>query len=143
MNDLIYNEYFVWCAMALIIFVLTQVFKMPIKWCTKKYIKNERARKIANATILFIPFLLGITLDVLYSVYIAKTHYSIIVGLGYGSAGISLYGVIERFFKVKTNNPYETDNGKAVISLVENIVEDKKIDKNDVDAVKDFWDKIQ
>ena len=140
--ELLNNEYFVWCAMAVIIFALTQVLKLPIKYFTKK-IKNERVRRMVNATILLIPFALGVLADFLYSTYYLHTAFTVITGLGYGTAGISLYGAIERFFKVKTDNPYETEAGKAVAELVEEISKDGKVDENDKHAVKDFWDKVK
>lgn len=141
-HKLLNNDYFVWCAMAVIIFALTQVLKLPIKHFTKK-ISNQRVRRMVNATILLIPFAVGIALDFLYSTYYLHGAFSIINGLGYGTAGISLYGAIERFFKVKTQNPYETMAGKAVTELVEEISKDGKVDENDKHAVKDFWDKVK
>lgn len=143
MKELLYDEYFVWCAMAVIVFAFTQILKLPIKFGTKHF-KNERTRKIVNATILLIPFGIGILADFLYSTYIIHTTFSIIVGLGYGTAGISLYGVVERFFKVKIPNPYvETEEGKAVVELVKEVSADKKADKKDKDAIKEFWKKVK
>lgn len=141
-HKLLNNDYFVWCAMAVIIFALTQVLKLPIKYFTKK-ISNQRVRRMVNATILLIPFSVGIVLDFLYSTYYLNAAFSVITGLGYGTAGISLYGAIERFFKVKTENPYETEAGKAVTELVEEISKDGKFDGEDKHAVKDFWDKVK
>lgn len=137
---LLENEYFVLSAMALIIFGLTQLLKLPIKFFTNK-LKNKRARKMVNATILLIPFALGVLADFLYSTYYLHTAFSVITGLGYGTAGISLYGVIERFFKIKTENPYNSEEGQAVIELVGEISADGKVDNNDKHAVKDFWNK--
>lgn len=141
-HKLLNNDYFVWCAMAVIIFALTQVLKLPIKYFTKK-ISNERVRRMVNATILLIPFALGVLADFLYSTYYLHSAFTIITGLGYGTAGISLYGAIERFFKVKTENPYETEAGKAVTELVEEISKDGKVDGNDKHAVADFWNKVK
>ena len=141
-HSLLKNDYFVWCAMAVIIFALTQVLKLPIKACTK-HIKNERVRRMVNATILLIPFALGVLADFLYSTYYLQTAFTVITGLGYGTAGISLYGAIERFFKVKTENPYETEAGKAVTELVEEISKDGKVDGKDKHAVADFWNKVK
>lgn len=140
-KQLLSNEYFLWCAMAVIIFLVTQVLKLPIKAATK-HIKNERVRKIVNATILLIPFALGVLFEFLYTTYYLHTVFTVITGLGYGTAGISLYGIIERFFKVKVSNPYETEEGKAVTELVEKVQEDGKIDKSDVSAVDEFWNAI-
>lgn len=142
MKELIYNKYFVWCAMAVIIFIATQFLKLPIKFGTN-HIKNERKRKLANATILLIPFALGVALDFLYSTYVLHTTFSIIVGLGYGTSGISLYAVVERLFKVKVTNPYDTEEGTAVTELVNNVSKDGKVDKKDKDAVKEFWKKVK
>lgn len=141
-HSLLKNDYFVWCAMAVIIFALTQVMKLPIKACTK-HIANERLRRIVNATILLIPFALGVLADFLYSTYYLHTAFTAITGLGYGTAGISLYGAVERFFKVKTENPYETEVGKVVTELVEEISKDGKVDENDKHAVADFWNKVK
>lgn len=141
-HKLLNSEYFVWCAMAVIIFGLTQLLKLPIKYFTNK-LTNQRVRKMVNATILLIPFILGVLCDFLYATYYLHGAFSIINGLGYGTAGISLYGMVERFFKVKTENPYATEVGKAVTELVEEISADGKVDENDKHAVKDFWDKVK
>lgn len=136
------NSYFIWCAMAVIIFLITQLIKLPYKLFTKKTIKNERARKIANAVILLIPFGLGVLGEFLYTTYYLHTAFTIITGLGYGTASISLYGIIERFFKVKIPNPYETEEGKEVLKLVDDITADGKVDEADKSAVQAFLDQI-
>lgn len=141
-HKLLNNDYFVWCAMALIIFLVTQVLKLPIKVATK-HIKNERARRIVNATILLIPFALGVLFDFLYSTYYLHTAFSVIVGLGYGTSGISLYAIVERAFKVKVPNPYESSEGKSVLELVNNITKDGKVDNTDNSAVKEFLNKVK
>lgn len=145
---LLSNEYFVWCAMAVIIFLLTQVLKLPYKACTK-HIKNERTRKIVNAFILLIPFGLGLLAEFLYgslllpAIGMASVPFYGITGLSYGAGGVSIYGLVERFFKVKISNPYtDTEEGKAVKEFVDKVVSDGKVDDNDIDAVKEFWDKI-
>lgn len=141
LHDILHNDYFIWCAMALIIFLITQVLKLPIKACTNK-IKNERARKSVNAIILLIPFGVGVLCEFLYTTYYLHTAFTVIAGLGYGTTGISLYGVVERFFKVKTKNPYSTEEGKAVTSLIDSITADGKVDSNDQSAVQEFLNKI-
>lgn len=141
-EQLLNNEWFVWCAMAVIVFLVTQILKMPIKHFTAT-ISNERARKMVNATILLIPFALGVAFDILYSTFVIHCAYSIINGLGYGTAGISLYGVVERFFKVKVKNPYDSEEGKAVLQLVEDVSKDGKVDKSDADIMKEFMKKVR
>lgn len=140
-KQLLSNEYFVWCAMAVIIFLVTQVLKLPIKALTKK-IKNERVRRGVNSIILLIPFGLGVLAEFLYNTYYLHTVFTVITGLGYGTAGISLYGIVERFFKVKVENPYDSEEGQAVLELVENVQEDGKVDGKDISAVDEFWQTI-
>lgn len=142
MWELLNNAYFVGCAMAVIIFLATQVIKMPIKHFTSK-IENERKRRMVNATILLVPFALGVALDFFYSTFVTHTAFTVIAGLGYGTAGISLYGAIERFFKVKVENPYDCEEGEAVVELVEAVSADKKVNKKDIDPVKDFLKKVK
>ena len=141
-TNLLNNTYFIWCAMAVIIFIATQIIKLPIKHFTNK-IKNERARKIVNSVILLIPFALGVVGEFLYNTYYLHTAFTVITGLGYGSAGIALYGIIERFFKVKIENPYDTEEGKAVTELVDEVTKDGVVDGNDVSAVNEFLDKVK
>lgn len=142
MLELLNNVYFVSCAMAVIVFLVTQVLKLPIKHFTSK-IKKERVRKLVNATILLIPFAVGVLCDYLYCTYYTHTAFSVIAGLGYGTAGISLYNIIERTFKVKIPNPYETEEGKAVVQLVETVSEDGRVDEQDADAVRTFLEKVK
>ncbi len=130
------------CAMSLIVFLATQVVKLPIKHFTSK-IADEQKRRMTNATILLLPFIFGIALDILYSTFVLHKAFSLIYGLSYGTGAITLYGTVERFFKVKIFNPYDTEEGKAVKELVEKVVEDKKVDKKDKDAVKEFLKKIK
>lgn len=140
MKDILTNQYFVVGVMSVLIFTLTQLFKYLIKARTKR-IKNDRARRIANITILLIPFALGVVLEFVYSTYIMHTPPSVIVGLGYGTSGVSLYSVVERFFKVP--NPYETEEGHAVTDLVEEVSKDGEVNKDDKDAIKEFWKKVK
>lgn len=142
MQELLHNKVFILCAMAVIIFAVTQVLKLPIKFFTNK-IKNQTTRKRVNATILLIPFALGILFEFLYGKYIAITTFSVINGLGYGFSGISLYSIVERFFGIKTRNPYDSAEGKAVTELIQSVSADGKIDSKDQDAVKAFWDKVK
>lgn len=141
METLLRNEAFILGAMGFVIFGLTQLLKLPIKFFTSK-IENERGRRIVNATILLIPFACGILGDYLYATYYLHTAYNIITGLSYGLSAISLYGFVERFFKVKVANPYESEEGKAVVGLVSSISKDGKVDSNDKSAVQSFLEKL-
>lgn len=139
LNNLLHNTYFVFCAMAIIIFGATQLIKLPIKHFTDK-ITNERVRRVVNTTILLIPFALGIVLEFLYSTYYLHEMFNIITGFGYGAAAVSLYGLIERFFKVK--DPYKTKSGQTVTDFIYDLVKDGKIDESDTKTVQDFLDSV-
>lgn len=133
--EMLNNEAFVFSAMAVVVFVLTNLFKIPIKHFTGK-ITDERKRRMANATILIIPFVLGVALDFVYSTFYLHTIFSIIRGIGYGSAGISLYGVVERFFKVKVNNEWnDTEEGREVKAKADELI--SKDDKTE-SAIEKF-----
>lgn len=142
MQELLHNKVFILCAMAVIIFAVTQVLKLPIKFFTNK-IKNQTTKKRVNATILLIPFALGILFEFLYGKYVTITPFNVITGLGYGFSGISLYNIVERFFGIKTRNPYDSEEGQAVTELIQSVSADGKIDSKDQDAVKAFWDKVK
>lgn len=142
MKELLYNGELMVIIMSVVIFLSTFVIKYPIKLATK-CIKVERTRKMVNSVILLIPFALGVLFDFLYTKYVIADPFSVLRGLGYGTAAISLYGIVERFFKVKVDNPYETEEGKAVTNLVDEVSKDGKIDKNDRDAVTEFLDMVK
>lgn len=139
MAELLKNEYFMGVVMSVIVFAFTQLLKMPIKALTSK-IENERTRKIVNGTILLIPFILGVLFEFLLTTLVFHEPFTVIQGLTYGTGGISLYGVVERFFKVK--NPYDTEEGEAVMELVDKVTEDGKVDENDKTALKEFLDLV-
>lgn len=147
--QLLDDKVFVGGAVAVIIFGLTQLLKLPIKALTNK-IKNERARRMTNIVIYFIPFALGVLAEYLYVTFYLSTDFlvdwqgNLITGLSYGTGSLSLYALIERFFNVKVSNPYtETEDGKAVAELVDNVVADGKVDSTDKDAIEEFWEKVQ
>ena len=142
MDALLHNMTFIYCAMALVIFFITNLLKLPIKMLTGK-IKSETIRKRVNTIIYLIPFALGIILDFVYCTYYLNCAYSIIRGLTYGTASISLYHGIEQNFKIKVDNPYETEEGKAALEMVEKVKKDGQITMEDVPAVKDFWDAVK
>lgn len=147
-KQILTNEYFVMCAMAVIVFLVTQLLKLPIKAITNRTIKDEKVRKRVNVVILIIPFAFGLLFEFLYNVLYLHSPFTGTTGLGYGMSGISLYAAVEKFFGIKKDKEtiadtyQETEEGQAVVELVDKISEDGKIDKEDVDVVQEFLDKI-
>lgn len=144
-KQLLSNEYFVWCAMAVIIFCLTQLLKLPIKAATK-HIKNEKARKIANKVIVLIPVLLGLLAEFLYgtlllpAIGMAIIPFNGATGLSYASGSIMVYSIFEIKTGIKIENPYtDTEEGKAVVELIEKVQSDGKLDEQDLSEVEKFW----
>ena len=143
LSTLLHNTWFVGCAMAVLIFGITELIKQPIKKLTTKAIKSERIRKMVNTIILLIPFALGIFFEFLFKTYYLHTVVNGVTGLHYGTAAVTLYGFIERFFYekgVKVDNPYNTEEGKAVTQAVEDITKDGKVDENDMKTVEKLFE---
>lgn len=137
LSGLLHNTWFVGCAMATLIFIITELIKQPIKKFTSAVIKNERFRKMANIVILLIPFALGVVAEFLFKTFYLETAFNGITGLHYGTAAVTLYGIIERFFYkngIKIENPYNTEEGKAVTDFVEEVAQDGKLDEKDIET---------
>lgn len=138
--------------MSVIVFFVTQVVKIPVKKLTtaikEKYNLSDRGRRLINLVILVIPFLIGLFAEFLYACCYLKTSFNVYEGLLAGIGGISLYAFIDQTGigkkKEESTNPYtDTEEGKALVDLVENITADGKVDEQDVDAVKAFFDFIK
>lgn len=150
MQALLDNQVFIYCAMAILIFSLTQLLKWTfVKPFTNK-IKNEKVRKAVNTSIYFIPYALGVLFEFAYSVMIMHGEFSIVMGIIHGTSGIACYGVFERIYSFVTGkssnlkNPYETTEiGRSVKEMMDEITTDGKIDANDKPALKAFLDKVK
>lgn len=139
MAELLNNQLFIMGVISTVIFALTQGLKQLIKFASKR-IEDERGRRMVNATILLIPFALGVLAEFLYGGLYLHTAFNLFHAISYGAGAISVYGVVERFFKVK--NPYDTAEGKEALALVANISKDGKLDKGDISAVEKFMNKV-
>lgn len=145
--ELLLNGYFVWCAMAVIIFGLTQILKLPIKAATK-HIKNEKTRGIVNLVILVIPFGLGLLAEFLYDVLYLHNTFTGLAGLQYGSASLLVYSVFEKIMqkigvKAQTENSNETtEEEQAENETTAELQEDAGIEESVLSAVEEFWGKI-
>jgi hypothetical protein len=150
MQELLNNTVFVYGAMSVIIFALTQGLKWAfIKPWTNK-ITNERARKAVNTTIYLIPYALGILFEYLYGVMLMQGEFNAVMGIIHGTSGIACYGVFERIYALVTGkssnieNPYEnTEEGKAVKELMSRIAEDGKVNADDHPALAEFLKKVK
>ena len=143
MKELLNNEKFIWVAMGIIIVIVTQILKwVLIKPFTNK-LKNKKVKSIINTIIVFIAIGLGFLAEYLYVYKYLHHEFSVMEALTWSGAGQIGYALLERVLKIfnskKTiENPYNTEEGKAVLSLVENITKDGKIDENDGSAILDY-----
>lgn len=148
MKDLLNNEIFIYSAMAILVFGITQGLKWAfIKPWTRK-LNNERARKTINTTIYFLPYIVGIGLEILYATYVAKTEPNLFVGALGGGAGHSVFALYERIYAVITGDKSKasiakSEDEKAVEAVVLSIVEDNKIDKSDKSKLQVFLEKVK
>lgn len=139
MAELLNNTTFLIGVMSAIIFGITQGLKQFVKLGTK-HIGNERIRRMVNTCILLIPFGLGFLAEFLVTVVWLGAVYNAYSAFLYGTGAVSIYGIVERFFKVK--NPYATKEGQEAIALAGEIVKDGKVDKKDMSAVEKFIKKV-
>lgn len=138
MAELLKNKTFVWGAMSLIVLLLSQLLKLPIKALTKKTIKDKTIRDRVNIAIMLIPLALGILCDWLFCTYYAHTLFSVDEGVKVGFSAITLYGILERAFKGK-----KSKKTTELEELGQNVFADGKIDKNDISAVQDYLNKVK
>lgn len=148
------NEMAVLGLMSVLVFLLTNLLKMPIKHFTAK-LKDEILRKRFNTFILLIPFVVGVLLDYVYCTLYLHAIPSLLTGISYGTAGIALYNTVSQISAkngIKIENPYDSKDGKAVEELgkqiVENatinkVVEEKKLAEKDKDAISAFLNKVK
>ena len=131
------TNWFSWGIMSLIVFGLTFLVKLPIKAITK-HIKDERARELVNICIMLVPLALGIFVNFLYAEFICKVAFTLTNGFKVGCGAMTVYAGWEKLIKGKVSK--ET---KAVIELGKDIIEDEKVDKKDISAIKEFYNKVK
>lgn len=143
-KQLLSNEDFIGCAMAVIIFGLTFLIKFPIKKWTNTF-SNQRKRDIVNGIFVLIPIALGLLGQFLYNYFYLHTATVNIMGFGFGGGAIAIYDFLEKLFKKKgipLDNPFNSEEGEAVKKLIEEVQDDGKVDKSDISAVDEFWKTI-
>jgi MFS family permease len=143
MKELFYNQAFLTLVISVVIFGITQGAKYPYKRFLTSKITDERKRRMANAAICIMPFALGILFEFLVSHFHLHDAFTAVLGIGYGSLSTTIYAFVERFFKVKIENPYDSYEGRAVLNLMGKVSEDGKVDSEDGGAIKEFFEKIK
>lgn len=150
MQELLNNTVFMYGVMSVIIFALTQGLKwLFIKPFTNK-IENEKVRKAVNTTIYLIPYALGILFEYLYGVMLMQGEFNAFMGIVHGTSGIACYGVFERLYAVFTGksssigNPFEdSETVKAAKECAYAVIEDGKVNADDLPALAAFYKKVK
>lgn len=141
MKELLSNDYFVLCAMSIIICIISQLIKMPIKHFTNK-IKNATIEKRVTALFMLLPLTLGVLFNFLYNTYYLHIAFSVVTGLSWGTTSIMFYQGFRRFMTGKEPTAQEVQQLQDIKNLANTVGGDGKINANDTSAVKDFLDKV-
>ena len=142
MKELLSNDYFVVCTMSIIICLITQLLKLPIKLFTNK-IKNQKAEDRVTALLMILPLALGILFNFLYNVYYLKIAFSVIEGLSWGTASIMFYQGFKKVITGKEPTDLEIKEITSVKELASKIASDGKLDKNDKNAIDEYLNKVK
>ncbi len=139
MKELLNDDYFILVAMSLVICILTQIIKFPIKHFTDK-IKSSKKEGRITTIIMLIPLILGIVINFFFNTYYLHIPFAPLDGLTWGSTSIVLYNAIKRV--LTGNNTSEADKKaeQAVNALVQDIKQDGQLNAGDIDAVKEYFD---
>lgn len=142
MKELLSNDYFVLSAMSIIICLITQLLKLPIKLFTNK-IKNPKTEDRVTALLMTLPLALGVLFNFLYNVYYLKIAFSVIEGLSWGTASIMFYQGFKKVITGKEPTVKEVQQLNYVKELANEIASDGKIDVNDKDAISEYLNKVK
>lgn len=142
MKELLSNNYFVLCAMSIIICLITQLLKLPIKLFTNK-IKNQKAENRVTSLLMLIPLALGVLFNFVYNVYYLHIAFSVIEGLSWGTTSIAFYQGFKKLITGKEPTAIEIQQANDVKELATQIASDGKIDKNDTNAISEYLNKVK
>ena len=142
MKELLSNNYFVLCAMSIIICLITQLLKLPIKLFTNK-IKNQKAENRVTSLLMLIPLALGVLFNFIYNVYYLHIAFSVIEGLSWGTTSIAFYQGFKKLITGKEPTATEIQQVNDVKKLADQIASDGKIDKNDTNAISEYLNKVK
>lgn len=142
MKELLSNDYFVLSAMSIIICLITQLLKLPIKLFTNK-IENPKTEDRVTALLMTLPLALGVLFNFLYNVYYLKIAFSVIEGLSWGTASIMFYQGFKKVITGKEPTTKEVQQLNDVKELANDIGSDGKIDANDKDAISEYLNKVK
>lgn len=142
MKELLSNNYFILSAMSIIICLITQLLKLPIKLFTNK-IKNPKTEDRVTALLMTLPLALGVLFNFLYNVYYLKIAFSVIEGLSWGTASIMFYQGFKKLITGKEPTAIEIQQANDVKELATQIASDGKIDKKDTNAISEYLNKVK
>lgn len=140
LNKILYNQEMSMWAMAVIVALLTEVFKLPIKACTKNLKKATKER--INATIILLAVGIGMTIYYLYCTHVAHIEFQYVNGASLGGMASMAYEVLVRLFGKKGENTFETEGGREALGIIENAVADGEISEEEKKEIQAYVDGI-
>lgn len=149
MQALLADKVFLYSAVAILSFLITQGLKwILVKPWTRK-LSNKTVAKAINSIIFLFPYGVGIALEIVISVYLTNSVPNLLIGALNGGAGHSVFALYERAWDIATRkftkkrSNATTEEEKAAEELVFSSTEDNKIDKDDSPALAAFLEKVK
>lgn len=112
-----YPTWLVWVGIVVVL-LLSQLAKLPIKYLTKKIkpyedeVKNEKLRKKINAVIMLLPIGFGFLAS--WALTFFGFSFSTSIALVWGTSAITIYGFISRIFmRIKNGESITEDSVKS------------------------------
>lgn len=150
MSELLRNSEFVWVAMAILIFLITFLFKYPYKKLTNK-IKDEGKRKLANKAIVIFAFAISFALNFAYCHYFEMV-FTIQDSLRNALSAIALHSALEIKSNGKVENVFNTVEGNQITDMAIEYVDkksktktekkEKEKEKKPETAIDEFWKSV-
>lgn len=126
--ELLMTSPLIYVAFAIAVWLLTYLFKQPVKFYTAK-IKDEKTRKLVNKWILLIPFVLALVLVIVYyglatNVWFDDWEKLLSDAFSIAMLSIVIYNVFQDI-KGKKSEYEITEDGKQVFALLYVYAKDK------------------
>ena len=131
------NETVLFFVMGVLIFILTELIKIPYKKFLTSKITEEKYRKLANTVILLLPFILA---SIMLCVYWYKTYqaFDVVQVIKLATLPVTIYAFLEQVTSGRIKNPYNSEDGEQVINAIESIKDNaKKSDKTEANKETD------
>lgn len=140
LNQILYNQEISMWVMAVIVALLTEVLKLPIKACTKTLDKTARER--VNALIILLAVGIGMFIYYLYCTHIAHIEFQYVNGASIGGLASVAYDALMRLIGKNGSNPFKTEGGEEMLNAIEKASADGEISEDEKKEIQAYVDGI-